>query len=153
MYVNSYDKVFMEAYDRGVIDMPKELPDVVKKITDDIFEKVLNNLFDYIADDMKRNLDDSIRANAAKVAESMLMNALAGDDKEIRNLFGFNDWYMKNLYIGSHPKQWDLIDAIVKRNPDLFVNEKITQLSGQVAHLQKENARMNTYITEMRERV
>jgi hypothetical protein len=149
-HVSSYDDVFKNAYDKGVKEMPAELPELVKKIVDNFHEDVLTRLHYYIVDEMKPNIDRDICDHAAKVAESMISNALAGDDATIRNLFGFNEWYMTHLYAGKLPTQWALIDAIAKRNPDLFVNEKIAQQAAEIAELNNVIARQKDTIEYFR---
>ncbi len=135
--VSSYDQVFMDAFDKGIKEMPDALPGLVKTMLDKVHEEVLTSLQYYIQDEMKSNLDAEIRDHASKVAESMLATALAGDSKEIRNLFGFNDWYMKHPFMGGDrlPTQWALIDAIVARRPDLFVDERIAQRDAKIHQL------------------
>ena len=152
MYVNSYDEVFKEAFKKGVDTMPDKLKEIVKTLSDTIHEQVLDNLFYTIENDMKDNLDCAISSTAAKVCESMLMNALAGDDKEIRNLFGFNDWYMKSLYLGQMPTQWALIDAIIAKNPEVFVNERIAQQARVIEELNRTSIRQKEYIAQLREK-
>ena len=73
------------------------------------------------------------------------MNALAGDDQTIRNLFGFSDWYMKNLYMGKLPTQWGLIDAIAERKPEIFRDERIAQQQAQIKQLTQELNRVKNY--------
>ena len=134
-YVSAYDQVFLDAFDKGIKEMPQDLSGLVKTMLDKMHEEVLSSLQYYIADEMKSNLDLEIRDHASKVASSMLANALAGDDKEIRSLFGFNEWYMKHPYSGSRPTQWGPIDAITARRPDLFVSERIAQRDAEIADL------------------
>jgi hypothetical protein len=141
-FVSSYDQAFLDAFDKGIKEMPQDLSGLVKATLDRVHEEVLSSLQFYIQDDMKSNLDREIRSHAADVASSMLANALAGDDKEIRNLFGFNDWYMKNLYLGREPTQWALIDAIVARRPDVFVDERIAQRDAEIQELNRRVANL-----------
>lgn len=150
MYVSSYDEVFMQAFNKGVDTMPDKTKEIVKTLSDKIHDLVLDSLFYYIETDMKGNLDGAIRQEASKVCESMLRNALAGDSKELRNLFDFNDWYMKSLYAGQRPTQWALINALIAANPEVFVSEKIAQLTADVQQYQRENARLQEYIQNMR---
>lgn len=141
VYVNR----FQEALDVALGKLPEKHMDMIKKITDTICEAVQENVRynteEYLADSIK----DDIAGRAAKVAESMLMNALAGDDKTIRNLFGFNDYYMKNLYLGRLPTEWALIDAIAERNPKIFSDEMIKQQAAQIEELQKTCDRLRKY--------
>ena len=97
---------------------------------------------DYVRDEMGSNAAIGLRDTAARMAESMLSNALAGDDKTIRNLFGFNDWYMKTLYMGSLPTQWALIDAIVARCPDIFAEERVKQRDAEIVELNRKIANL-----------
>ena len=150
-YVSSYDQAFMDAFDKGIKEMPDTLQNMVKTMLDKFHDEILGNLQYYIQDEMKSNLDGEIRGHAAKVAESMLANALAGDDREIRNLFGFNDWYMKHLYIGSKPTQWALIDALVERRPDIFVNERIAQRDAEIMQLNQQVSNLQRQLNYMKE--
>jgi hypothetical protein len=149
-YVSSYDQVFMDAFDKGIKEMPQDLSDLVKVVLDKVHEDVLEKVRYYIMDDMKSNLDNDIRDHASNVASSMLANALAGDNKEIRNLFGFSDWYMKHLYIGDKPTQWALIDAIVARQPDLFVSERIAQRDAEIVNLNQQIANLARQLDYMK---
>lgn len=136
-FVSAYDEVFNNAFDKGAKEMPKELPRLVKDMVDKFHEEVFSSLENYILDDMKANLDRGIKDYASQVASSMLANALAGDDKEIRNLFGFNEWYMKHPFISGDrfPTEWALIDAIAARRPDILVSERIAQRDCEIHKL------------------
>lgn len=151
-YVSSYDQVFRDAFDKGIKEMPQDLSGLVKTIVDKLHEDVLSNLNYYIVDEMKSNIDREIQDHASKVASSMLANALAGDDREIRNLFGFNDWYMKHSYVNEHnkPTQWALIDAITARRPDLFVSERIAQRDVEIVKLNQRIANLNRQLDYMK---
>ena len=144
-YVSSYEETLREGLADAIAKLPDEHKDMIDKITDAICEaiqeKVRYNTEEYLAEAIK----EDITQRASKVAESMLMNALAGDDATIRNLFGFSDWYMRNLYLGSLPTQWKLIDAIVERKPDVFSDEKIKQQAAEIASLRHEVARLKNY--------
>jgi len=130
-----YVSRFEEALDVALVELPEKHTDMINNITDTICgaiqERVRECTVDYLADSIKEDISE----RAAKVAESMLMNALAGDDQTIRNLFDFNSYYMKNLYLGSLPTQWALIDAIAERNPKLFSDERIKQQAAQIVEL------------------
>ena len=153
-YVSSYEEVFLNAFGRGVEQMPEEFPKVIKEITDKVMDAVINNLENYIQEDMKRNLNDQIRHEAKIVAESMLANALAGDDTTIRNLFGFNDWYMKHSYISADkPTQWNLIVAMMEKRPDIFVNERIHQQDKQIEILNNEIKRLREHVEFQRRKL
>ena len=145
-FVSAYDKVFMDAFDKGIKKMPQDLSSLVKTMLDKFHEETLDSLQNYILDDMKSNLDLQIQDYAADVARSMLTNALAGDDKEIRNLFGFDEWYMKHPYIGDKPTQWALIDAIVARNPDIFVMERLAQRESEIVGLTRQISELTRQI-------
>lgn len=149
-YVSSYDQVFREAFASGLDHMPLEHQgEAIKKIYDAITEAVLDRLENYIAGDMKSNLDDELCRTAAKVAESMLMSAIAGEDKQIKNLFGFNDFYMKNPYMGQLPTQWKLLDSIIERRPDLFIDEKLSQQAVEIDALRSQIKRLEGRIERM----
>lgn len=141
-YVSSYDEVFRKAFAGAIEQMPEDHEAAIKDIYGKISDAVLEQLENYVQNDMKSNLDGAICHAAKDVAESMLRSALAGDDAQIRNLFGFNDWYMKHAYRGSLPTQWKLIDAIVERKPELFVNEKLAQQAAEIKELQAQAERL-----------
>lgn len=150
--VSSYETAFVEAFGRGISAMPDDHTKVIKDIVDKIHERVISDIENYIMDDMKSNINDSIRQEAASVASSMLADALAGDDKEIRSLFGFHEWYMKSPWRNDgKPTQWALIDAIVARRPDLFVDERIKQRDREIEVAKGEIARLNKYIERQRD--
>ena len=151
-YVSSYDEQFMEAFDRGVQQLPEDRIKVVKDIVDKIHEEVITQLHYYIEDDLKKNVDAQIRDHASKVASSMLANALAGDDQEIRKLFGFSDWYMKYAGVNRDlPTQWALIDALIARRPDIFVDERIKQREREIAALTERVGRLEAANLRLRE--
>lgn len=151
-FVSSYEEQFMEAFDRGVQQLPEDRTKIVKDIVDKIHEEVITQLHYYIEDDLKKSLDDQIRDHASKVASSMLANALAGDDREIRNLFGFSDWYMKYAGVsGDLPTQWKLIDALVARRPDVFVDERIKQREREIVVLTERAWRLEVETLRLRE--
>jgi hypothetical protein len=129
--------MFIEAFGRGVEELPEDKTQLVKDIVEKIHEQVIESIEEYIWNEMASKAADKLRDTAAKMAESMLSNALAGDDEAIRNLFGFNGWYMKSFYIGTRPKQWALIDAIVARRPDIFVDERVKQRDAEIVELNR----------------
>lgn len=152
--VSSFDEKFMEAFGRGCDAIPSDQTKTIKKIIDQIHESVVSDLQYYIEEDLKQNMNHTIRDEASRVASSMLANALAGDDKEIRNLFGFNEWYMKHHFtFGTLPSQWALIDALVARRPDLFVSERIAQREAEISALQASVARQKEYIERLIEKL
>jgi hypothetical protein len=139
----------MEAFEKGAKEMPSDLSGIVKAMVDQVHDEALDQLTSYITDEMRSNINAEIRNQAASVASSMLANALAGDDRQIRTLFGFNDWYMKHLYSGSKPTQWALIDALVARRPDLFVSERIAQRDAEIGLLTQEVCRLKERLAYM----
>lgn len=146
-YVSSYDQIFLDAFKGAINTVPEDQAKLVKEIVTKIHDSVIDSIFYYVSDEMKSNLDAAIRDKAAEVAKSMLMHALAGDDKQLRNLFGFNDWYMKHRNRWNDiPEQWRLIDALVERKPELFVSEKIAQQETDIAVLQRDNERLRKHI-------
>ena len=150
-FVSSFDEKFIAAFGRGIENLPEYQTKLVKDIVDKILTDVILMVESHIEEDMKRNMHEEIRSEAAKVAQSMLANAIAGNDKEIRNLFGFNEWYMKSAYVGDGPTQWKLIDALVARSPDIFVNEKILQQDKKIELLKYENIRLKASIQYMKD--
>lgn len=145
MHVSSYEDEFRESLDKALSELPEDHKKMINKVTgticEAIQEQVRYNTENYLAEAIK----DDIAQRAAKVAESMLMNALAGDDHTLRNLFGFSDWYMKNLYLGKLPTQWALIEAIVAKNPQLFNDERFKQKDAEIAHWKAETFRLKAY--------
>lgn len=148
-YVSSWDEefrtTFRKAFDRAIEEQPDRAP-LVKKLIDEIWEQVVTSLQDSISDYLYENMKDRICDAASKVAESMLANALAGDSKELRNLFGFNDWYMKHLYSGKLPTQWALIDALALRHKDLIVDERVKQRDAQLADKDAKIANLHRHV-------
>ena len=150
--VSSFDKKFMAAFNSGCAAIPEDQSKTIKDVLDKIHERVISDLEYYIAENIKENASYAIRDEAAAVAKSMLMNALAGDDKEIRNLFGFNEWYMKHAYIGDRlPTQWALIDALMKRRPDVFTDERIAQRDCELALVRAQLTRTETALNSYKE--
>lgn len=146
-YVNSYDDKFMDAFGRGITSIPDDKANTIKDMVEKIHEEVISKIEYYVIDELKSNLDDQIRQEAASVASSMLANAIAGDDKEIRNLFGFSEYYMQYAHdFNNLPKQWALIDALVVRRPDLFVDERIAQRDREIVALKHEMKRLREYM-------
>ena len=146
--VSSYCDVFREAFSVSCEGMDENCEKIVDKIEDLIWrsvqEKVRENTLNYL----EENIKDDICQKAAKVAESMLANAIAGDDTTLRNLFGFSEWYMKNLYVGEYPTQYELIDMLVRRHPEFFQKERERQLLKRIELLTKELKRVRTYYLE-----
>ena len=144
VYVNSFEQNFRDAFDESA-ELPEDYCNLIKKIEDNIWEAVQNKLRDNTVEYLKSNIQDDICAEAAKVAESMISNALAGDDETLRNLFGFSDWYLKHRYIGDHLTQYKLLDMLVERNPQFFSDEKIKQLEADNKALKEQIERINKY--------
>ena len=141
-YVSPYHEQIIEAFDSGfdaALDTERTIDRtaLVKKLVEEIWETVLVHLHASIDDYLGENLKDATRRRAADVAEHMLRDALAGDDKQLRNLFGFNDWYMKHAYQGNFPTQWALLDVLMARRPDLMVDEKIKQQAREIEWLKQ----------------
>lgn len=145
MYVSSYEESLRDGLDKALSQLPEDHKKMIDKITDTICEAIQENVRYNTETYLAESIKDDITSRAAKVAESMLMNAIAGDDKEIKNLFGFNDWYMKNLYMGKLPREWSLIEAIVERKPEIFIDERFKQKDAQIANLQREVAQLKNY--------
>jgi hypothetical protein len=144
-FVSSYDEAFLAAFGRGIKELPADKTKIVKDIVDKIHEEVVSHIEYYVQGEMASNAADHIRYEAAKICSSMLADALAGDDKTIRDLFGFSEWYTKHGYIGSGATQWKLIDAIVARRPDIFLDERLAQRDREIADLQREVKRIKEY--------
>jgi len=146
--VSSYEDTFRSAFNKSVEDLPDDFTDLIKSIEDKIFESVQDKLRDSTVYYLKDNIQDDICRHAAEVAESMLRNALTGNDTALRNLFGFNDWYMKHFYTGEQPTGFKLLDTLVERNPKLFDQEKIKQLEIERDAYKKELERIKKYYNE-----
>lgn len=151
MHVSPYTDKIQEAFNLAVNELPDDHTKLVEGIVDKIGEAVLDKVRDQARSYLLENISDDIQRAAASVAESMLMNALAGSKPELRNLFGFSEWYMKNLYMGDYPREYQLLDMLVQRNPTLFVDEKLAQLTASNEHYKKEINRLHDYITQLRE--
>lgn len=145
VYVTPYEEKLREGLEKAISEIPDDHKKMIDKITDTICESIQERVRSNTQEYLAASIQDDIFHRAAKVAESMLMNALAGEDKEIRNLFGFSDYYMKSLYLGKLPTQWALIDAIAKRNPKIFGDERIKQQEAQISDLQRELTRVRSY--------
>lgn len=142
-YVNSWDEKFRKSMHRAcenAIENSPETTELVKKLAGDVIEATADRVRDYIENELWTNLEDMLCARAARVAESMLNNALAGDSAELRNLFGFNEWYMKHPYhyADRKPTQWALIDALAARHKDLIVDERVKQREAEIAELMRQ---------------
>ena len=133
---------FTADFPDAMSEIPASLPKVIKLLLDKTFEEVATKIENYILENLRDKLKEEVKDVAAEVAESMLCSALAGDNQEIKNLFGFHSWYNQRAYVGKLPTQWALIDAIVARNPGLFESERIKQLETDVQYLKEENARL-----------
>lgn len=151
VYVNQYQDTIQDAFKLATENLPDDHTKLVNDISDKICEQVSEKVRDLTTEYLFVNMADDIQRVAAKTAESMIMNALAGDDRELRNLFGFSDWYMKNLYLGALPTQWELIDKLMERQPDVFCNEKIAQQQAEIEQLRHDKIRLTEYIKSMRE--
>lgn len=148
VFVSPFEEQFTESLTKATEDLPEQYEELIKDIEDKIWNAVQDKLRDSTVHYLKDNMKDDILQHAAKVAESMISNALAGDDKTLRNLFGFSDWYMKNRYLGEHPREYKLLDMLVERHPDFFVNEKIKQLETDNKALNHELQRLRAYYYE-----
>jgi hypothetical protein len=136
-YVSIYEDAFLEAFGRGMEELPQNSADLVKGIVDKIHEAVLTPIMDYVVNKMATEAADALREEAAKVAQSMLMDALAGDDFAIQRLFGFDGSQRRHAYLGALPTQWALIDAIAERRPDVFLDERLKQRDREIADLKE----------------
>ena len=134
-FVSGYEQAFLDAFGRGVEELPEDHAALVKTIVDKIHEEVSDRIMHHVREEMAGAAADHLRDVAASMCSSMLGNALAGDKKQIRDLFGFSEWYLKHGYIGSYPTEWKLIDAIVDRRPDIFIDERLAQRDREIADL------------------
>jgi len=148
IFVSSYEKAIRDAFDSVSNDLPGDHEKLITKISDEICEAVSENIRNRVRDYLMENIKDDICRDAASVAESMLANAMAGDDKQLRNLFGFNEWYMKHLYTGNYPTQYALLDMLIKRHPTLFADERMRQLETLVSEQQKTIDRLTKRLEE-----
>lgn len=140
MYVGSYDEAFRTAFANALEDIQKDpFEDTVKNLVNRIGEDVLDRVRDQISDTMISDVGDKICAKAAEVATRMLEEALAGDDDQLRNLFGFYS-HQQRYDFYYHSQRWVLIEALMARRPDFFVDERLAQLEGKIEALQKQNA-------------
>lgn len=155
-YVSPYADEIREALGKGFDAAFEAMPDraaLVKKLVDDVYDDVVSRVHTAIDEYLGENLRDALCGQAAKIAESMLMNALAGDDKELRNLFGFSDYYMKHAWaFAKLPSQWALVDALVQRHPALFVDERIAQRDTEIVLMRNENRRLHQRLEDLQNR-
>lgn len=140
VYVGSFEKAFRDAFSETLAELEAEpFEDQVKKIADKLGEVVLDRVHDDIRDRLISSVGDSICEKASEVAARMLENALAGDDRTLRKLFGFYTYptaYQFSAW-GTRPQRWSLIEALMARSPEFFQNERIGQLEGEVAEYKR----------------
>lgn len=154
-YVSPYHELIIEAFDSGfdaALDAERMIDRtaLVKKLVDEVWETAVSHLHASIDDYLGENLKDATKQRAAEVAEHMLRDALAGDDKQLRNLFGFNDWYMKHTYTGNFPTQWALLDVLIARRPDLMVDERIKQRDREIELLRQNIGGLHRQIAHLK---
>jgi len=142
---------YTDALEMAIDDLPEKHTGLIEKITDQIWDEVQNKLRDHTTQYLLDIVKDDLQQKAAEMAESMLRNAIAGKDRAIRNLFDFNDYYMKNLYVGKPPTQWKLLDTIIERHSNVFIDEKIKQQKTEIENLKRENLRLTKYLDKINE--
>lgn len=141
MYASSYEPEFCKAF-RDSLDALDVEPfeDAVKKMADRVSEAVVDRVHDDVRDRLISSINDSICQHAGEVAMRYLEEALAGDDKQIRNLLGLYDHQTAYQFTrwSPRPTRWLLIEAMMERRPDLFVDERIRLLNGQIEEQERE---------------
>ncbi len=146
MYVSIYDGVIDEAFRKGIDGLSETQEATIKVVIDELLERVSEGLRNSMKDWLIENLKDDIARKAAETAERMIESALAGDEDQIINLFGFYSHYKdRPVYGGKHPRQWDLLNAIIAKNPEPFVNEKIQQQASYIKQFEADFARHKQY--------
>lgn len=153
-FVSSYDDAVRKAFDAFEF---KDKEKIVTTLVDEIIEQVVDKARDEISSSLLADIQDDICRRAARIASSMLADALAGNDEQIRSLFGFDDYYLQHRFSDSRfPTQWNLIEAIAARRPDLFVDERIKQLEWKLGELEQRNAGLmienNRLLDKLREK-
>jgi hypothetical protein len=142
-FVSSYDEQIRAAFDHALGEMPTDHSKLICKVTDDICQEIHDQIRDKFVEYFFENIKDDICRKAAAVAKSMIISALAGDDKEIRHLFGFNDHYIRWAWPPNElPTQWRLIEAIAARRPDLFTDERLKQNEREIELLRQRNEKL-----------
>ena len=145
MFVSSYDTALEESFRMGIQGLTASQEQILKESLDvlkeEVFERLLSTMKQYLVE----NLQDEIRQAANNHAVGILESALAGDDETIRNLFGFYSIETRPIFQGRLPKQWALIDAIFKRNPQVFIDQKIAQQQAEIQQLRDDLARHRAY--------
>ena len=148
IFVSSYHEIIRDAFDKALgNEIPFNREKVIKDFTDKLCTEIIDNIQYYISDNLFQNIKDDLCRKAAEIATSMLKDALSGDDETIQNLFGFRYEYIHFKFapynVSGIPTQYHLINAIVKANPDIFINERIRQLEWKLEY--HETAHKNLY--------
>jgi hypothetical protein len=147
-YVSMYEREFREAFSHSLDALDTEpFEQSVKKIVERIADDVVYRVHDDVRDRLISSIGDSICAKAAEVATRMLESALAGDEKEIKQLFGFYDYREGGMahmafHFSPKPQRWQLIEALMERGPDVFIDERIGQLGENIVARDREIERL-----------
>ncbi len=144
IFISLYEEIIRDAVDKALGNkLPFDREKIIKEYTDKMCYEVIDGIRDYITDEFFENVKDDICRKAAEVLTSMLKDALAGDDETLKNLFGFRYEYLHFRFIPYNtynlPTQVNLINTIVKANPNIFVNEKIKQLEWELKYYKDHN--------------
>lgn len=120
-------KVVVEEVSSETEDLVNHLVDkMVSDIHDKLFEKVSNRLFDHLIE----SVQDRIDIVASDGASAILAKALQGDDKTLKDLFGFSDWYLNRssiIFEFRDLTQVKLIEYLIKTYPQFFIDEAFKQ--------------------------
>ena len=153
MYVSTYDPIFRKAFEGACAGFDETAQAVLSDKFAKCMREALYELQGDIENNMASNMEDELCRRAASVAEQMIQAALAGDDKTIRNLFGFYDGYHSEVYPSdllryNLPQQWRLVNAIVVANPTLFQDERFRQQESTIESLRAEVAKLRVRLAE-----
>jgi hypothetical protein len=157
MYVGTYESEFRKAFTDTLDNLEAEPFEAsVKKIVDRLAEDVVDRVHDDVRDRLISAISDSICAKAAEVATRMLESALAGDDNELRNIFGFYQHPAGSLAhhatFAPRLQRWQLIDALVERRPDFFIDERLDELNEKLISAQRQATNLQKQVNWWRDK-
>lgn len=125
---------------------------VVKRATDDLYTHLMDSVNDYLASNLSDAIDDAARG----IASRYLGEALAGDDKQLRQLFGC--WYRHepaawSLIEGRYPDNWTLLRVLCEKFPDLLRTELLGQHETEIKALREKIGQLEKSNRELRDRL
>lgn len=114
----------------------------VKRGYDDLTALLWESIETHLASDSATN----ITYRAAAVAERYIAEALAGDDKRLRDCLGLGAYAKPQPFSirdGYYGSAGDLLRALVEKHADLLLTEVVAELRTEVRVLRDELARLN----------